>query len=168
MLDHYWKGRGCLHLMEWMCRTLHTPNTFPACLIEHLVNSGRGDLVTQLIEHMTCLQLSQGLQSNQQTMQVVYHAKQSMCASHKTSLLMFSSLGLPQSIHSHEVHINNLQEVVRVLACIQMLYSPNGPTFQCVKAVVPSKKSWAIPWSVHFSLLIHYVKWQLTSAKLKY
>ena len=99
--------------MEWMCRTLHTPNTFPACLIEHLVNSGRGALVTQLIEHMTCLQLSQGLQSNQQTMQVVYHAKQSMCASHKTSLSMFSSLGLPQSIHSHEVHINNLQEVVQ-------------------------------------------------------
>ena len=26
---------------------------------------------------------------------------------------MFSSLGLPQSIHSHEVHINNLQEVVQ-------------------------------------------------------
>ena len=80
--------------------------------MEHLVNSGR-DLVTQLIEHMTCLQLSQGLQSNQQIMQVVYHAKQSMCASHKTSLSMFSSLGLPQSIHSHEVHINNLQEVVQ-------------------------------------------------------
>ena len=116
MLDHYWKGRGCLHLMEWMCRTLHTPNTFPACLMEHLVNSGRGDLVTQLIEHMTCLQLSQGLQSNQQTMQVVYHAKQSMCASHKTSLSMFSSLGSPQSIHSHKVHINNLQEVVQSAA----------------------------------------------------
>ena len=79
-----------LYFMKWMCKSLHTPSTFPAHLMEHLINSGRGDLVMELMGHMSNLHLPQGLQTDQQTIQVVYHAKQSMCASHKAALSMLS------------------------------------------------------------------------------
>ena len=42
------------------------------------------------MELMGCLHQPQGLQSDQQTMQVVYHAKQSMYISHKAALSMLS------------------------------------------------------------------------------
>ena len=80
-----------LHLMEWMWKSPHTPSTFSAHLMEHLINSGRGDLVMELMGHTSCLHQPRGLQSDQQTMQVVFHAEQSMCASHKTALSMLSS-----------------------------------------------------------------------------
>ena len=44
----------------------------------------------ELMGHMSCLHQPRGLQTEQQTMQVVYHAKQRMCASHKTALSMLS------------------------------------------------------------------------------
>ena len=44
----------------------------------------------ELMGRMSCLRLPRGLQTDQQTMQVVYHAKQSMCTSHKAALSMLS------------------------------------------------------------------------------
>ena len=100
-----------LYFMKWMCKSLHTPSTFPAHLMEHLINSGRGDLVMELIGRMSNLHQPRGLQSDQQTMQVVYHAKQSMCASHKTALSMLSSPTSPLSIQMDDVLIKYFQEV---------------------------------------------------------
>ena len=79
-----------LHFLKWMCKSLHTPSTSHTHLMEHLINRGRGDLVMELMGRMSCLHLPRGLQSDQQTMQVVYHAKQSMCTSHKAALSMLS------------------------------------------------------------------------------
>ena len=133
MLDRLLKtGRDevALHLMEWMCKTLHTPSTFPAYLMEHLINNGRGDLIMQLIGRMSCLHQPRGLQTEQQTMQVVYHAKQSMCASHKTALSMLSFTTSPLSVQMSGV-LKKYQQEVRQSAgrhpepiCIQW---PNFP-----------------------------------------
>ena len=106
MLDRLLKtGRDevALHLMEWMCKTLHTPSTFPAHLMEHLINNERGDLVMQLMGRMSCLHLPRGLQTEQQTMQVVYHAKQSMCASHQVALSMLLFQNSPLSVQMSSV-----------------------------------------------------------------
>ena len=100
-----------LHFMVWMCKSLHTPSTFPAHLMEHLINSGRGDLVMELMGHMSCLHLPQGLQSDQQTMQVVYHAKQSMCTSHKAALSMLLFPNSPLSLQMSSVLIKYHREV---------------------------------------------------------
>ena len=112
MLDRLLKtGRNkvALYFMEWMSKTLHTPSTFPAHLMEHLINSGRGDLVMELMGRMSCLHQPRGLQTEQQTMQVVYHAKQSMCASHKLALLSPTSSTL--SVQMNDVIIKCIQEV---------------------------------------------------------
>ena len=92
MLDRLLKtGREevALYFMKWMWKSLHAPSTFAAHM-EHLINSGRGDLVMELMGRMSCLHQPRGLQTEQQTMQVVYHAKQSMCASHQAALSMLS------------------------------------------------------------------------------
>ena len=133
MLDRLLKtGRDevALHLMEWMCRTLQIPSTFPAYLMEHLINNGRGDLIMQLMGRMSCLHQPRGLQTEQQTMQVVYHAKQSMCASHKTALSMLSFTTSPLSVQMSGV-LKKYQQEVRQSAgrhpepiCIQW---PNFP-----------------------------------------
>ena len=93
MLDRLLKtGRDevAIYFMKWIWKSLHTPSTFPAQLMEHLINSGRGDLVMELMGCMSYLHQPRGLQTEQQTMQVVYHAKQSMCASHQAALSMLS------------------------------------------------------------------------------
>ena len=100
-----------LHLMEWMCKSPHTPSTFPAHLMEHLINSGRGDLLMQLIGRMSCLHQPRGLQTDQQTMQVVFHSKQIMCASHKTALSMLSFTTSSLSVQMIGVLTKYQQEV---------------------------------------------------------
>ena len=100
-----------LYFMKWMWRSLHTSNTFPAHLMVHLINSGRGDLVMQLMGCMSCLHLPRGLQSDQQTMHVVYHAKQSMCTSHKTALSMLSFATSPLSVQMNDVLTTFNQEL---------------------------------------------------------
>ena len=84
MLDRLLKtGREevALYFMKWMWKSLHAPSTFAAHM-EHLINSGRGDLVMELMGCMSCLHQPRGLQADQQTLQVVYYAKQRMCTSH--------------------------------------------------------------------------------------
>ena len=93
MLDRLLKtGRDdlALHLMQWMCRSPHTPRYFIECLKEHLIEGGREDLAMQLTVSMNCLDLPRRLQSSQQVMQAVYHAKLSMSASYKRALSMLS------------------------------------------------------------------------------
>ena len=97
-----------LYFIKWMWKSLHTPSTFPAHLMEHLMNSRRGDLLMQL---MGCLHQPRGLQSDQQTMQVVYHAKQSMCASHKAALSMLSYTTSPLKTQLSGVFSDHFQEV---------------------------------------------------------
>ena len=114
MLDRLLKaGREevALHLMEWMCKTLHTPSTFPAHLMQHLINSGRGDLVMELMGRMSCLHLPRGLQTEQQTMQVVYHAKQSMCTSHQAALSMLLFPNSPLSVQMNSVLVKYHREL---------------------------------------------------------
>ena len=93
MLDRLLRtGRDdlALHLMQWMCRSPHTPRYFIECLKEHLIEGGREDLAMQLMVSMNCLDLPRRLQSSQQVMQAVYHAKLSMSASYKRALSMLS------------------------------------------------------------------------------
>jgi len=54
--------------------------------MEYLIKGGRDDLAMRLMVRLSCLHLPRQLQSEQQVMQVVYHAKLTMCASHKTVL----------------------------------------------------------------------------------
>ena len=65
----------------------------------------------QVMGRMSCLHLPQGLQSDQQTMQVVYHAKQSMCASHKTALSMLSFATSPLSVQMNDILTTFNQEL---------------------------------------------------------
>ena len=102
------RDKVALYFMKWMWKSLHTPSTFPVHLMEHLINSGRGDLVMQL---MSCLHQPRGFQSDQQTMQVVYHAKQSMCASHKAALSMLSYTTSPLKTQLSGVFSDHFQEV---------------------------------------------------------
>ena len=102
------RDKVALYFMKWMWKFLHTPSTFPVHLMEHLINSGRGDLVMQL---MSCLHQPRGFQSDQQTMQVVYHAKQSMCASHKAALSMLSYTTSPLKTQLSGVFSDHFQEV---------------------------------------------------------
>ena len=114
MLDRLLKtGRDevAIHFMKWIWKSLLTPSTFPAHLMEHLINSGRGDLVMELMGRMSCLHLPQGLQTERQTMQVVYHAKQSMCASHKAALSMLLYATSPLKTQLSGVFRDHLQEV---------------------------------------------------------
>lgn len=69
-----------------MCRSPHTPRYFIGCLKEHLIEGGREDLAMQLMVSMNCLDLPRRLQSSQQVMQALYHAKLSMSASHKSTV----------------------------------------------------------------------------------
>ena len=75
-----------LHFMQWLCRS-RLPGTPSACtLMEYLIKGGRDDLAMRLMVRLSCLHLPRQLQSEQQVMQVVYHAKLTKCASHKTVL----------------------------------------------------------------------------------
>ena len=60
-------------------------NSGYSLLLEHLITSG-GDVFLQLMVPVNCLHLPRGLQSDQQTMQVVFYAKLTTCASHKAAL----------------------------------------------------------------------------------
>ena len=65
------------------------------------------------MELMGCLHQPQGLQSDQQTMQVVYHAKQSMYTSHKAalSMLSLSTLNSPLSLQMSSVLIEYHRDI---------------------------------------------------------
>ena len=93
MLDRLLKtGREdvTLHFMEWMWKSSHTSSELCAHLNDRLISSGREDLATQLMVRTSCFYLPRGFQSDQQTMQIVCHAKQRMCRELTTALSMLS------------------------------------------------------------------------------
>ena len=65
----------------------------------------------QLMGRMSCLHLPRGLQTEQQTMQIVYHAKQSMCASHKAALSMLLFPNSPLSVQMSSVLVKYHRQV---------------------------------------------------------
>ena len=120
-----------LYFMKWIWKSLHTPSTFPAHLMEHLINNGRGDLVMELMGHMSCLHQPRGLQTEQQTMQVVYHAKQRMCASHKTALSMLSFTA--SSVQMNDTLTKFHQEVRKSVGMHPEAVSIQWPKFSVCK-----------------------------------
>ena len=79
-----------LHFMEWMWKSSHPSRDFCAYLNDRLISSGREDLAMQLMGCTSCFNLPKGFRSDQQTMQVVCRAKQSMCTELTTALSMLS------------------------------------------------------------------------------
>jgi len=83
-----------LHFMECMWKSSHPSRDFCAYLNNRLISSGREDLAMQLMGRTSCFNLPNGFRSDQQTMQVVCRAKQSMCTELTTAL---SLLSIPDS-----------------------------------------------------------------------
>ena len=106
MLDRLLKtGRDdvTLHFMEWMWKSSRATSEFCAHLNDRLISSGREDLAMQLIGRTSCFYLPRRFQSDQQTLQIVCRAKQSMCTELTTALSMLSIPNSPINVQLNSV-----------------------------------------------------------------